>query len=196
MIPKRTLLRIERGMEPFAVRFGAKSTAGRWYYDGELPNELRGLAIPAGTTPALDALQTMLVQRGQALGASPEIDEPPAPNQSPDAALPRCPTCGRAMVLRNKTHSNDKFWGCLGYPACQKTLQVDVHERIESKPEDAELARAMETTVRFAMEQLGRRAGRWLNLPKVGLGGKSPYDDMATLQGCRRVYALIRKVCQ
>lgn len=43
---------------------------------------------------------------------------------SADAAAPACPKCARAMVLRTKRATSEKFWGCPGYPSCRGTRNV------------------------------------------------------------------------
>lgn len=163
-------------MEAFALRFGAKCEAGCWYVDGDVPNELRGLVINGETSPVIQALLA-------------HVKVTPS-----EEAAPLCPACGRGMYRRENTKAGGSFWGCSGFPNCRKTLPVDVHGRIESSPADSQLARAMEATIRFSMEKLGTRASRWMSLPKVGLKGKTPYDAMATIEGCREVYALIRLI--
>jgi ribosomal protein L37AE/L43A len=37
-------------------------------------------------------------------------------------AIPACPTCGRAMTLRESKHGS--FWGCTGYPECKGTRRT------------------------------------------------------------------------
>lgn len=59
---------------------------------------------------------------------------------------------------------------------------------------DPELARALQITLKFAVDTLGRQAPHWLASPKVSLGWKIPAEMMKDLDGCRKVYALIRRV--
>lgn len=54
-----------------------------------------------------------------------------APDEEPEAAQaptpPRCPRCGKEMVLRTArrgSQAGSEFWGCQGYPACKGTLPV------------------------------------------------------------------------
>lgn len=65
----------------------------------------------------------------------------------------------------------------------------------ERLTQDDVLANAIEQTVRFAIERFGaRRAPVWLSTPKVALGGKAPFDTMRSVERCRVVYALIRRI--
>lgn len=34
---------------------------------------------------------------------------------------PACPTCGRAMAMREARASGSRFWGCCAFPACRGT---------------------------------------------------------------------------
>ena len=55
--------------------------------------------------------------------AAPNVEREPAQASTP----PRCPRCGKEMVLRTARRGNQaggKFWGCLSYPACKHTLPV------------------------------------------------------------------------
>ena len=59
------------------------------------------------------------VQADRESGASAQ----PEPAQGPTA--PRCPRCGKEMILRTARRGNQagsRFWGCQGYPACKGTL--------------------------------------------------------------------------
>ena len=56
---------------------------------------------------------------------SPESD--PSASSSTDA-LPVCPQCGSAMVLRTAQkgeHRGQQFWGCSRFPQCQGILPLD-----------------------------------------------------------------------
>ena len=52
-----------------------------------------------------------------------------APAELPAKAGPPCPTCGKALRLRQakkaKKGASGKFWGCSGYPDCTTTLPDD-----------------------------------------------------------------------
>ena len=59
------------------------------------------------------------VQAGREAGPKAE----PEPAQAP--IPPRCPRCGKEMVLRTArrgSQAGGKFWGCPSYPACRGTL--------------------------------------------------------------------------
>jgi restriction system protein len=48
------------------------------------------------------------------------------------ATPPRCPRCGKEMVLRTIRHgkkAGSNFWGCPRYPICKGTLPVRSSER-------------------------------------------------------------------
>lgn len=44
---------------------------------------------------------------------------------SEDAGPLACPRCGAQMVLRNSRKDGVQFWGCLKYPVCRGTRQID-----------------------------------------------------------------------
>lgn len=53
------------------------------------------------------------------------LNEETKPAQAPTP--PRCPRCGKEMILRTARSGNQaggKFWGCQSYPACKGTLPV------------------------------------------------------------------------
>lgn len=82
-------------------------------------------AIAQGTG-ALDAFV-----QGQSNHLSQLIDtlRQNAPTELPAKAGPPCPTCGKALRLRQakkaKKGTRGKFWGCSGYPDCNTTLPDD-----------------------------------------------------------------------
>ena len=44
---------------------------------------------------------------------------------APAEASPSCPRCGKAMTQRTNRRTNDRFWGCTGYPSCRGTRHLD-----------------------------------------------------------------------
>jgi len=52
---------------------------------------------------------------------------------------PKCPTCGKTMVLRPGKAPRGPFWGCLGYPKCQqKPIDAKPVAKKPAAAEDAE----------------------------------------------------------
>jgi restriction system protein len=49
------------------------------------------------------------------------------PSRAVNSALPACPRCGAAMVLRIAwaTQIGESFWGCRNYPRCHGTFKMD-----------------------------------------------------------------------
>ena len=50
---------------------------------------------------------------------------------------PKCPKCGRPMVLRMATKYTGmgaQFWGCSGYPACKAAVAVGDHGELKKSP--------------------------------------------------------------
>jgi len=78
----------------------------------------RGKPIKLVDGPSLLELVTS-VQAGKENVSKAEPEPAPAP------VLPRCPRCGKEMVLRTArrgSQAGGKFWGCPSYPACKGTL--------------------------------------------------------------------------
>lgn len=69
----------------------------------------------------------------QAKAARSTVNQPPtrvfeAPVQPVPSAAPACPACGDAMkkrVAKRGANSGGEFWGCVQYPACRGTCNVD-----------------------------------------------------------------------
>jgi len=51
------------------------------------------------------------------------VDPTAAPESLPDAEVPVCPRCGKAMVTRTNRRNGESFWGCSSYPECKGTRQ-------------------------------------------------------------------------
>jgi len=68
--------------------------------------------------PNLLELVKLVQAGGEAVpNSEAELDQAPTP--------PRCPRCGKDMILRTARRgkqSGGKFWGCQSYPACKGTL--------------------------------------------------------------------------
>jgi restriction system protein len=91
---------------------------------GRFTDEARAFATgkPIQLLDGPDLLE--LVRSVQARGeAAPNAEPEPAQAPTP----PRCPRCGKEMILRIARRGNQaggKFWGCQSYPACKGTLPV------------------------------------------------------------------------
>ena len=52
---------------------------------------------------------------------------------------PRCPICGLELVIKTNRKTNEKFYGCSGYPDCRFSVGVnndgkpDIEECFERK---------------------------------------------------------------
>lgn len=47
----------------------------------------------------------------------------------------KCPECGGAMVSRLNKKQNSRFWGCVDYPSCNGTRDVEGKSKYEKEAE-------------------------------------------------------------
>lgn len=184
----RTYLDTSDRMAPYAERHGAKfdRASQRWYVEGEVPTELRGL-IPK---------------------------QPNKPKHIVAPSCPKCGF--HMVVRTAKTGrqfwgcSQFKNNGCKGNIDLEDHLDSLESERLKSaldyiKPDappahnassaPSSLKSEIERVVKLAAQIRGgvRQGEKWLSVPKVAFKGKTPAQIMATIEGCQQVERLLLK---
>lgn len=102
-------------------------TSGRFTADATAFAQGRNVRLVEGA-----ALQQLIEQARASMRASPGSGqgsrEGAAAAVAPAAAAPSCPVCAKTMVMRTAKRGANvgtAFWGCVAYPACRGTRQVE-----------------------------------------------------------------------
>jgi restriction system protein len=118
------------GVKPIRELFGVISAGGAaggfFVASGEYTQEAREFARKSGIELINGAKLAEMI--AQARGPQPFMDPTNRKRLEPvlaeSAAVPTCPSCGGAMVLRTArrgTKAGSEFWGCSAYPRCRGT---------------------------------------------------------------------------
>ena len=70
---------------------------------------------PAPTSPAVDLHVGLRLTPPNTVQPVEQSEIPPT------ATIPRCPQCGRPMLMRRNRRNHGLFWGCVAYPRCRGT---------------------------------------------------------------------------
>ena len=107
--------------------------------------ELAGNAMVCAVNQAAYLLKRQLESQGQTFvesggfteklyGARSQARKSDGADGSDKYDKPRCPVCGKAMLLRTArkgSKTGQAFWGCSGYPDCKGTLPADSSDRAD-----------------------------------------------------------------
>lgn len=189
------------GMAAYVERYGAlyEKTTGRWYVEGEVPNELVGL-LPKmpnraayKTTPFCPTCGGVMVQRFRKA------------DKSPFWGCKNFPKCHGTLNYQNYIDGVDSDNGkrCSVGEAAAKAVMDNLDDTGHSddpppatpKTLSVDLTAEKKRIYLLAVEIRGNldRAKTWLSTPKHGLGGQIPVDIMTTVAGCQRVAELLEK---
>lgn len=187
---KCTRLNVPSALEEFAKLHGAYLIEGIWYFDGDVPMELDEL-VAREIRPVAHQIRLR--------NFHPEV-------------VPQCDLCGCHMVLKPNRRSSVEFWSCSRFPICRgsKSFDTDMLVRasdlalsslVSSAGEDCSAKKALPNDVLEWVAKITARAEklfvhpgaamRWLEMPKVALGNKSPLHVMVDLSGCAHVERLL-----
>ena len=84
------------------------------------PVEVAAEAVPVEAS--VSAAESAATAPGAAPGVAPAEGAAPEPATAPES--PRCPRCGKSLVVRTAKrgpNAGNRFWGCSGYPSCRYT---------------------------------------------------------------------------
>jgi restriction system protein len=98
-------------------------TSGRFTADATAFAQGRNVRLVDGA-----ALQRLIGQARASPGSGQGSREGAAAAVAPAAAAPSCPVCAKTMVMRTAkrgANAGTAFWGCVAYPACRSTRQVE-----------------------------------------------------------------------